>query len=1683
MGREEKKQPESKFTIAKALKWVVYIVVGLAVIVAALIFAVQTDAGQDFLKTRLVNYLQKKIETKVSIKRVKVAFPNSLIMEDLFLQGRDVDTLLFVHKFDVGLSIPQLLKNKADLTSIDLDGVKANVVRNKNGSFNYDYIKEAFATKEKEESPSKPFILSLDKIKLQNVGVTFIDNQARNDIAVSFKYFDTRVRTFNLDQNNYALGDIVMDGAKFKLKQDLIEEVAGEVEQKVDSLREKKPLKLALNGIKLTNFNVDYGDDNSKTFAKVLFKEFSTKVRGIDFEKNTYSIDNVLLAGANIDANLFLPSTPKKTAPKAEAVEDNRNDRGAPLQLVTNKLVLDDVKVKYNNTAEGRKGGLDPNHLNFSKLNLELRNFKMNKDYYAGTVNNAQIKEAAGLNILNFNTDFLYSEKQAYLKSLYLETPKTVLRDEVILDYNSIQQLSANPGSVRMYANLRNTKIAFTDIINLVPSLRSTAPFNTYPNAVVNLDTEVKGTMDDLRINRLRMTGLDKTVVVGSGHIMNATKPERMWFDLNIHELSSTAKAIYSLVPKGTIPSNISLPSAFTIRGKAKGVAKNLSADLTLNSTLGDAKIDAIADMRNNGAERYDVKADLRALQIGKIIQNKDLGIATGVVVAKGQGFDPAKGYADISGNIKRFDYKGYHYQNMVLKGKLNRGAYAVNLNSADPNANLKIVANGVYNEKNPTLNMSGDIRKLDLYALGFYSKPMTLAGDIKANFTNMNPDFLNGELTMNRFAMSDGKEVYPLQEIYLKAVSTNAGNSLVLNSQIADIELNGKYKLTQIGEALMQTVDEYYNTHRSRKRIDPHQYFTFTGKLKDDDLIRKFVPELKSFETIDLNGNFNADTRLLVVNGTIPQMTYGANTITNGLITLNSESGALVYNLTADEVKSEKLALMKINANGDIKNNTITYNISTKDEKDAVKFLIAGTAKSIGNMTELALNPDGLTLNYMPWEVAPGNKLTMAPGGIIADNFVLSKDGSRIALQSESHSVRSPLNVAIENFKIETITEIIKKDSLPAAGTINGTARIQNLGKNMSFTSDMKVSDLVMYSNPVGNIDIKVFNSTPTLIKTDIRLSGYDNDVAITGNYSVPNSSFDLVLDMRQLQMKSLQGFTQNAISRGEGYLSGKLDITGTTKSPSILGTLRFNDAGMEITKTGSNFRNINDEIHFTRRGIMLDNFKVKDEAENAMVINGGVLTTDYKNFIFDMTVKAEDFKVVDAKKDMDKLMYGVLAIDADLNIKGNMDLPKVDGKLSVTDITDFTFVLPQTSPTLQDRKGIVEFIDKDQLALNGTIEADTISAETDVKGLDVNVNIDIDKEAKISLIIDKANGDFVKLQGTARLTGGIDPSGKTTLVGTYEVEKGAYEMSLSLLSRKFEIQKGSMITWNGEPTDANLDITAVYRTEAAPLDLVQQQITGSAAEINQYKQRIPFNTLLKMTGELLKPVITFDITMDESNPGVATSVMDNTKAKLDQIRNEPSEMNKQVFALLALGRFVGENPFESQTGLSAEALARQSVSRLLSQTLNDLAGDLIAGVDMDFDLQSSEDYSSGNKNTRTDLNVALSKRFLNDRLKISVGSNFGLEGQARQNEQTTNIAGDIAIDYQLSKDGRYMLRAYRKNQYQVALQGQIIETGLGFIITLDYDKFRELIENQKKNKELRKNLREQRKNARKED
>jgi len=173
-----------------------------------------------------------------------------------------------------------------------------------------------------------------------------------------------------------------------------------------------------------------------------------------------------------------------------------------------------------------------------------------------------------------------------------------------------------------------------------------------------------------------------------------------------------------------------------------------------------------------------------------------------------------------------------------------------------------------------------------------------------------------------------------------------------------------------------------------------------------------------------------------------------------------------------------------------------------------------------------------------------------------------------------------------------------------------------------------------------------------------------------------------------------------------------------------------------------------------------------------------------------------------------------------------------------------------------------------------------------------------------------------------------------------------------------------------------------------------------------------------------------------------------------------------------LLLNRFVSENPFAGTgAAINAGSLARQSVSKILTEQLNNLAGDLISGVDLNFDVVSTEDYTSGSLQNKTDLNVGVSKRLLNDRLNVSVGANFALEGGRQTNQTGTagnSTSPNLNVEYFLTQNGAYRIRAYRRNEYEGIVEGYVVETGVGFVMSLDYNQFKEIFEMRKLNQRL---------------
>lgn len=1655
----------------KVLLWIVGSIIGLFLLIILLL---QIPYVQNKVKDKAVAYLEKKIGTEVKLGSIEIGLPKKVILQDFYFESQNGDTLLAGDKLAVDISLIRLLSNEVEINSINLEGVTANVQRGRDSVFNFDYIIDAFASNKPKDTTSAPMKFSIDKVNLNRIKLRFNDAISGNNLSAAIGHFDTRIKKFDLDKLEFDVPKAKLSGLKVRLQQGMVAQIAQGTQELAEEASKRPDLKLRLGEISLEDIDVGYDNVGSRLDTGMRLKKLDLVFNAIDLKDQLIDISKIKLDG--LDGQLVFGKFEKQVQ---EALpEETAAVKQAQWKLKLKDADIANVAFRFNDmNAAPVKKGIDYKHLDITNFSLKAKDFSYAPDAISGEVAQLTVRDKSGLDIRELRTKAVYNERGASLTDLYLETPQTLLQDKIVVQYPSVDYLKKDIGEMAVDANLDNSTIGFKDILLFVPTLSQTNPFRAHPEGILAINSRVTGKVKDLKIDNLEIAGIGSTNLAASGRITGLPDVNKAYFNLYIRDLHTTSRDIAGLVPPGTLPANLRLPSTLSANATFKGTLVNFSTNANISSSFGNAKVKALLDRRRKGAERYDADAMLTNFNLGALLKNDSIGRISMRAVVKGTGLDPETASAVVKAKVIKAEYNSYAYKNLNVDGRIARGKFDAKARMADPNLDFNLVASGGFDGKYPKGELKLNVDIADLDKLNLHAGPLKLRGNVYANFTDGNPDNLNGMVSLHHFMFANEKGQYGLDSVNITAISTAEKNSIVLKSQLANAKIEGKYKLTEVGNAISNTIAKYYKSNPSyNKKATGKTYFDFSLHVNNDPVLSDLVPSIKRLEPIDIRGRYNSEGDTITMKGSIPRVVYGNYTLSGGDINVETKDGGLAYNIKVDEVQSEQLLIPHTSIVGVLRDDLLNYRLQILDKKDKEQYMVAGQLHAADGNTELSLNPDGLMLNYQNWTVAANNQLKFGKDGIHADNFELKSEGAVLSLQSQSAAANAPLNVKLDDFKIETITNMVLKKELKVNGTIDGTAELRDLANKPVFTSDLTIANLSVANDTVGDVRIKVDNKIADTYTADVAITGNGNQVDLDGTYRATDSSFNLDLNIGTLNTASMQAFTFGNITEGSGYLNGRLKVTGNVNDPNINGNLKFNDVAFRVTQLNSYFRSMNDNIVFTDAGIRMNNFTVEDENNNILQINGTIATTDYKTFGLGMSVDAENFRAINSTAKDNDLFYGDLYLDAHLKVTGTADTPVVNGNLKINEDTSFTVVLPQQDPRIADREGIVEFIDQDDMEAAQRLKIEQTLNSTAAKGMDVSVAIEIVKEAELNLIVDKGNGDFLHLQGEARLIGGIDPSGKTSLTGRYEFTEGAYQMSFNFIKRKFDIQKGSYILWTGEPTKADLSITAVYETQTAPIDLLDNQLGGVSQSVrNTYKQRIPFQALLKINGQLLKPELSFDIVLPERNYNVSTDIVNNTRTKLEQLRQEPSELNKQVFALLLLNRFIGENPFSSEAGGdNAESIARQSVSKILSEQLNNLAADLIKGVQLDFDLESTDDYTTGDRANRTDLNVGLSKTLFDDRLKVTVGSSFGLEGPQQPNQETTNIAGDVAVDYQLTRDGRYMVRAYRKNEYQVALQGQVIETGVAFIITMDYNKFRELFHRSEAEKEMLRRERE---------
>lgn len=1705
-------QPRQKRSFGRRLTRIVLkTILFLFIFVVVVILLILTPPVQNVLRKKAVVYLENKLKTKVEIGRIYVGFPKKVVLEDFYIEDRQKDTLLAGEslKADIGL-FKLIFHSEIDINSIQLKNITAKIKRQlPDTTFNFQFIVDAFAPKKTDTTntvtttptdTSTPTTridttgsssIAIRNVTLDKARIVYKDVLTGNDAEAWIDHFDTKVDKIDPTNSRFDIPRINIKGMTARVYQS--KPLLSDSAEAEDAKKPPSYPELVFDKVDLEKVNIDYRNEVSALYTSAAIGSLAVQLKQLDFMEEELDFISLSLANTTAALRLGRKQEARELAKKVGEKTDSSIKQG--WRVVVNSFSSENNLLKFDNDNEPhQKTGMDYAHISANPFNLQIKDFKLSDDTIAGKIEKASFKEQSGFELQELQSDVFYSDHEAYLHGLYLKTPGTELQRDATLRYASLETFQRDIGNLVLDLDIQDSKVLVKDVLTFAPTLRSQPAFAD-PSATWYINSRITGRVADLDIDALQVRGLQDTKIDVSGRITGLPEMKSFNADLTIRNVSSSRRDINKFVPSSMMPQQITLPSRFSMSGSMKGNTRDLNTAVTINTDLGDAVIKGnIGGINDPGNMRYDAVVQTRSMDIGTILQDRqNLGPVSATFHINGKGTDPKTADAVFNGTVHTAVVKQYTYQNLDLKGRISNQQLTTDAFIKDPNIHVTLNATADLSQTYPAVKVTGMIDSLKTQPLHWTPDPIVFRGKIDGDFASTNPDDLQGTLYLSQTLLVQNKQRLQLDTVKMVAARTDSGHSIQLSSEILNATLQGQYKLTQLGNIFEQAIQPYFAVKPSVQTITRQPYdFTLNASIVNGQPLQAFLPDLKRMDSMKLQSRFSSS------NGwnatlTAPAIDYGVNVLRG--VTLNAGTGAGQDSIHADlavsQIGNGSMQFFNSTLNASLANNTIRFVTDIKDQAGKSRYNFAGVFEQPQpGQYSFSFAPGGVLLNYDRWDVNANNRIIITPDNLIASNFVLSKGGQQLSLNSTSQGPNAPLEARFTDFKIATITAFVQNDSTLIDGRLNGAVSFTNIMKDPIFKGDLTIADLSVRNDTVGNADIHINNTTPNTYAANAVITGRGNDVKINGSYFMNPagpSTYDLDLDLAQLPMKTVEAFANGAIRSASGNANGKFKLTGTLDRPVLRGDLNFDNAAFAITQINNYIKIDNDKIVVNENGIVFDKFVVRDSLNNPLTLNGTATTNNYRNYKFNFNINADNFQAMNSTKKDNNLYYGQLFISTNMRVHGTEATPVIDGNLTVNEKTKMTIVLPQNEPGVVERDGVIEFVDKDA-PINDSLFLSAYDSlnTTNLIGMDLAINVTVSKEAEFNLIIDEGNGDFLNVKGEALLTGGIDPSGKLTLSGSYELEEGSYELTFNFIRRKFEIQKGSKLVWLGEPTDADVNISAVYTTNTSPLDLVKSELPEDIAltDRNTYLQKIPFQVVLNMEGKLLKPQITFDIKLPEGQTyNVDNSVLTTVRNKLDMLRQEPGEMNKQVFAVLLLNRFVGENPFSSSSGgdlIDPNLLARQSVSKLLTEQLNRLAENLIEGVDLNFDVVSSEDYTSGERRDRTDLNVALSKRLLNDRLSVSVGSNFELEGPQKTNQNANNIAGNVAFNYRVSKDGRYMLRVYRKNDYEGVIDGYVIETGVSFIISVDYNRFRQIFQSIANRKKMREKRREQRRQGR---
>ena len=877
-----------------------------------------------------------------------------------------------------------------------------------------------------------------------------------------------------------------------------------------------------------------------------------------------------------------------------------------------------DGALKYDQNYVPRIEGLDYNHLDLSHINIGIDSIYYHDPTLRLYMRQVALNEKSGLQVTDLSGPIVMENGSIRLPRFRLKTSDSDIYVEMDMPLSLTD--SIDPGKMRLRLD---AQIGRADLMRFAGDALPPALRNGWPYYPLSLKGTAKGNLDYMEFSDLDIALPTAFYGNATGFVANVTDPQHMRADVQFSAKTQNLGFIMAMLPRD-IQRDYRLPP-ITADGRVKVDGSSYMADVTAREGRGVVKLKGTM---NATAMRYDMKMNVRDLNIHHFMPHDSIYTITADISAKGQGFDFMSPRTTLTAdaNISKFRYGSWNLTAINATANVRDGHVVANIDSRNELLSGLIGVDALLNTDKLNATITTDIDRADLYALGVMDNPLTLGLCGSADVTSdmKLTHYVSG--LISDIVIRDSAHRYRSEFVGIH-VRTSTDTTLVRAQSgdlIIKVDASGDYEkvlsqLSMLGDSAMDQLDRKVidqpairrllpnmKLHVESKRENPIANLLLSGQGMD---FKELLFDMNTSPETGINGNGHvyslvvSDVRLDTINFRLTQrkehLSFG------GQIRNNKKNPQFVFNTLFDGVLQERGA---------------TFGVRYYDTDNKLGVRLGAKAEMVNEGIMLHLVPERPTLGYKEFNLNKDNFLLLASNGKIDGKVDFVADdgtGLKIYTDKSDSTALQDITISLNKVNLAELTSVIPY-APRMTGIMNGDFHVvEAANQRFSVVSDMDVRNMTYERSPIGNVSTELvyMQKSDSAHAVEARLMMNDDEIGIlTGTYYDKGEGIlDAKFKMERLPLSLVNGFVPDQLIGLEGYGEGTLDIKGPMSKPIVNGEMMLDSAYLISIPYGVRLRFADKPVYINGSKLQLEDFTLyAQQNETPLTANGTIDFSD---------------------------------------------------------------------------------------------------------------------------------------------------------------------------------------------------------------------------------------------------------------------------------------------------------------------------------------------------------------------------------------------------------------------------------------------------------------------------------------